>query len=170
MLLKHQNSLELLQAVVTLFVFPGVAGSVPGQTRLGNKLHLTKVAFEVLVVVQPDVGGEVWEHVDLHARPAEPPAAWAALHRHHLIGRVLETLLLVTAPGGPRRSHAGLGDEMSDKTLLGGKWVRAVGTHNSAHHSAPTGTLAGAGGNCQSNAEIIPSKWWLFSLLILATS
>ena len=89
MLLEHENCLELLLTIRTFFLFPGVGpGSVSAETRLVDKSQITEITLEVLLVLQPEVGGEVGEHVDLHAGPAEPPAAGTSLHRNNLIGRI----------------------------------------------------------------------------------
>ena len=106
MLLKNLNRLELLLAVVTLFLLPGVHPRlVLGEMQLGYKALVTQIAFEILPGVEVEVGGQVGEHVHLEPGPAEPPAHLATLDWVEVVpGRILEFFLLVAS--GPRGSEA----------------------------------------------------------------
>ena len=144
MLLKDQNRFELLLTVVTLFLLPGVLPRlVLGEMGLGDKALITEITFEILPGVEVQVGGEVGEHVHLQARPTKPPAHITALDWVEVVpGRILEFLLL---PPGPRRSEAGLGDQMSDKTPLGAERAGAVCTNDPRHPPALTETATHPG-------------------------
>ena len=138
MLLKNLNSLELLLAVVTLFLLPGVHPRlVLGEMQLGYKALGAEITFEVLPGVEVQVGGEVGEHVHLQPGSAEPPADLTALDRVEVVSRgILEFFLLAPATRGS--AEAGLGDQMSDKAPLGGECAGAVCTNHPRHSPALT--------------------------------
>ena len=141
MLLKNLNSLELLLAVVTLFLLPGVHPRlVLGEMQLGYKALGAEITFEVLPGVEVQVGGEMGQHVHLQARPTKPPAHITALDWVEVVpGRILEFLLLpLLSFPGPRCSQAGFGDQMSDKAPLGGECAGAVCTNHPRHSPALT--------------------------------